>query len=1505
MLRAIFVRASGLKANFVKATLGTALLGWLLLAATTAFAATETWGPGVSGFEWGTSGNWTGGNAVPATGDTLIFDSTGNSSSPSDDNLGNAFSIATLNFVNGANAYTLTSNSGANDQSLALTSSLIDQASGQTETFNFAITGTGTLFMGGPTSSPDGNGGATLVLNANAGFAALTSSINNATGDTLQLGNNSTLTVNGNILVGGYNPTAASTSKLTIAGTTLGTGSLTDTGTTNTLVIGGVTNAPGSALTATLDLSGLNTFSFTGQEADIGGNQSTSTTTPTGNRVVATMTLAAATNTIKVTSTTAGVSVGGGSPSNGGTAVLNLSGTGTNTIWTPTLFIGTVKSNGTVQFGSGSGGSFTLRNAAGTGRAAIVVGSHTGAGTLSAHGTLNLNGHSLDVMASTLTVGADTAASTAGTVSSSVSFDTGTFDVTSIILGQRTGAALGTTTGTLTMGGGILNVNSAGGGSFVLGSNGSSGTGSTTGVFNLSVGTANILTNITVGPTGSGTTGNINFSSGTLNMGSGAVATNFAIGTAAIPVSNFNMPTSGNTGTIQNLGGGGIFANGGSGSTSGLGGLTMGDSGTLILSGNNTYTGTTNVNNGIVQFGSTTPAVNSTINMNGGNVAFSPVALNTYQIGGLGGSGGITLTDTGGINGVTLNIGTAGGSYSGSLTGNGGLKMAGTNGTTVQTLSGINSYKGNTTITSGTLQLSGAQLYNGVSSPGTVLVNGGTLAGSGTISSAVSLTSGTIAPDAFSPLNVNSLNMNGTGGLLFTLNGGSLSEIVVGGNATLTSGSLAFALSGIPSPSASPYTILDDSAGTLSNSLVFSNPYIVSGTQFTVSKVGNTLQVQILSPSNLTWVGNLSSGKWDVNNTQNWNNGTGPSVFKQFDTVTFDNSASPSNTNVNIVAPVTPSALSSIVVTFANDVSHPYVISSTTGNGIGGIGGLTVNSNDGNGTVTLQTVNTYSGNTTVQSGTLILSSGGSIASPNVIVNGGGLTINSTSSAAATAININNNGAVNVNSGGSLTGAGLTVNVANSSGTGFTVASGGIIPVTTNLINNGTTTFGSSQAIATLNGTSSSAVLTQTGTLTVNNGGTYAGAINQSGSGGLTVAGGSLLLTGPSNYTGATTVNLNTTLQIDDGTLNTGSLSSNTAITNNGTLIFARTDSPTIANSISGTGLLEVNANFGTTTLSGNNSSFTGTAGIYSGTLVQGSANALGAGTVALFVGQPEPTPASGISTTTGSLTLANSTAVGSFSALSANTSTTPTSTVTIPTGTTLTVNGAFLIGSSNSSGFTYDNTTNFTGRGSLVVSGTGNFMVGQPSNNAAGAKDTTNSDMSPLTSVSVNTTGIFAVGYGSNSRGLLSLADNTTAGMPANSINATEIDVGNSLSDNNVGQSVLTLGQGTNVLQANTINIGLGKTSGSITWSSGSGSSSSVSIAGTGGGSAAANIIVSGQNSTTSAGGNSSLLLAGHIANVQAGSLAIGENIGNTAGGANGTVTFDTGSFDAGSLTIG
>ena len=101
--------------------------------------------------------------------------------------------------------------------------------------------------------------------------------------------------------------------------------------------------------------------------------------------------------------------------------------------------------------------------------------------------------------------------------------------------------------------------------------------------------------------------------------------------------------------------------------------------------------------------------------------------------------------------------------------------------------------------------------------------------------------------------------------------------------------------------------------------------------------------------------------------------------------------------------------------------------------------------------------------------------------------------------------------------------------------------------------------------------------------------------------------GSLYLTGDNTFSGTTTISAGT-LQLGLGGT-TGSLASGDII-NNGTLIFNRSDSNTVANTISGTGQIYQSGS-GTTTLSGNNS-HTGLTQINGGTLSIASENNLGA-----------------------------------------------------------------------------------------------------------------------------------------------------------------------------------------------------------------------------------------------------------------------------------------------------
>jgi autotransporter-associated beta strand protein len=142
----------------------------------------------------------------------------------------------------------------------------------------------------------------------------------------------------------------------------------------------------------------------------------------------------------------------------------------------------------------------------------------------------------------------------------------------------------------------------------------------------------------------------------------------------------------------------------------------------------------------------------------------------------------------------------------------------------------------------------------------------------------------------------------------------------------------------------------------------------------------------VLSPLMLTWnnAGGTGDGMtWDTT-SQNWNGGTGVSIYSDSDNVIF-NDANNGHYAVTLNTTVSPG---SVVV---SNSSGNYTFSGS--GSIAGAGSLT---KSGTGALTLSTANTYSGGTTVNGGTLDVSnsSGSATGTGNVTLNGGVLTSDS-------------------------------------------------------------------------------------------------------------------------------------------------------------------------------------------------------------------------------------------------------------------------------------------------------------------------------------------------------------------------------------------------------------------------------------------------------------------------------------------------------------------------------
>jgi fibronectin-binding autotransporter adhesin len=517
--------------------------------------------------------------------------------------------------------------------------------------------------------------------------------------------------------------------------------------------------------------------------------------------------------------------------------------------------------------------------------------------------------------------------------------------------------------------------------------------------------------------------------------------------------------------------------------------------GTTILTGTNTYVGTTTITNGTLQLG------------NGGstgNLGTGPVVDNgtvAYKL-----STAFTQPNT--------------------ITGSGQLVQTGTSSLI---LAGTYSYSGSTNVSSGKLYVTGS--FTGVG-PFSV-ASGATLGGTSTIPGTVTVSSGGTIEAGMTgagKLTVGGLVLNGSDNINFgTLaNYSSTTGINVTGNGLLDpTGTVTINVSSVAGTSAGTYKLISYAGsiggGGFSDFTLAGLPSRTSGTL--INNPGEIdLTIGGSGSDYLVWTGasNLANG-WDTTTT-NWQlHSTGaPTTYVNSpspDAVVFDDTASPSNTTVAINSTVTPSGLS------FNNNSNNYIL-----NGSAGISGSVALTMTGSGNVTINNSNSFTGGINMTgSGTLTLTNANTITGPITVGNGILNLQNSGALGTSSSMNVASGATVqlqgNITTGsvpttlngtgyGSQTGALVSVSGTNSYGGAIILAGSSTISV-----NSGSLTLSSTSAMTGTYGLTLTGPAGTTGTVT--------GPIGI-GAGTITMNGlGTWTLNGADTLTGLTTVNSGT------------------------------------------------------------------------------------------------------------------------------------------------------------------------------------------------------------------------------------------------------------------------------------------------------------------------------------------------------------------------------------------
>ncbi|WP_235212857.1 autotransporter-associated beta strand repeat-containing protein [Serratia sp. Ag1] len=603
--------------------------------------------------------------------------------------------------------------------------------------------------------------------------------------------------------------------------------------------------------------------------------------------------------------------------------------------------------------------------------------------------------------------------------------------------------------------------------------------------------------------------------------------------------------------------------------------LTKAGVGTLTLSAQNGYTGTTTVSGGTLSLGiADALATSSAVTVNSGTT----LALNSLDqtVQQLSGAGSVTLGS------ATLTATNSGNStFSGEISGSGALVKTGAG---ALTLAGDSSYSGGTTISGGNL-----------------LVTQGTALGSGGVTNNAGLELA-FAGDSTLANGLNGsgvLTKSGSGNATLTANGSSQGSVnVAEGRLTLTQG-VVF--------NAGDYTTASGATSTINPDAQLALNGVLIQTSGAILQVGINLVSPAISASSALLAGelqlagysavrpaiasNLTSTLYTVIQTATGLSGDFSSVdfggsTSGVDYLTLAASKSSDNLRYQVGYGLTWQAGNTQgdgTFTLTEETFNLDMALSDEGASATGWNGRDLIKN-GSGTLILSADNTYTGVTTINGGILQVGNGGTQGSiEGNVVNNSSLIFDRSDA---------------LNFAGDITGSGVLQQVGsgvltltgNSNYSGGTLISNGALHlgdggtegmITGNVLNNASLAFNRS------------------------NDATFAGQI--SGSGALwQIGSGKVVLTGDNTYSGGTFISSGT-LQIGDGGTQ-GSIIGN--IANDGTLIVNRSDDIAYAGSLSGNGTFIKEGN-NSLQVSGDSSGYLGNTRIAAGSLMLDSTALLG------------------------------------------------------------------------------------------------------------------------------------------------------------------------------------------------------------------------------------------------------------------------------------------------------